>query len=178
MKSIYLISILSLALGGYVLNSNNIKSDRCPTIPPINDFKVDEYLGSWFEILHSKDFIWDYDCECIQANYTLINNRLLVDNSCNRFGKEVNAIGNGNNLGGGKFSINFGFISAPYEVAYIDEDYEFSIVVSCIDLPLFKPYVWLLSRHNKLYNQNLNFYLEKINNLGFQTDDLIINKSC
>jgi lipocalin len=157
---------------------NNEVSQKCPMIPKIENFKVEEYLGNWNEILHSKDFIWDYGCECIQANYTLDNSSLIVNNSCIRFGEEVNSIGKGVYQGYGKFLVSFGLFYAPYEVAYIDDDYETSIVISCINLPIFKPYVWLLSRHNKLYNQNLNFYLEKINNLGFKTDELIINKSC
>ena len=163
----------------YLGFSNNNNTSKCPNIPKIENFKVDEYLGNWNEILHSKDFIWDYGCECIQANYTLNNdNTLIVNNSCSRFGKEVNSIGKGLYKGYGKFLVSFGLFYAPYEVAYIDEDYETSIVVSCINLPIFKPYVWLLSRHSKLYNQNLDFYIEKINNLGFNREDLIINKSC
>lgn len=178
MKYFYLLTLLGFST--YLLASNNsITRSKCPYIPPISDFKVDEYLGNWHEILHSKDFIWDYGCQCIQANYTLSpTNSLIVNNSCNRFGQDVNAIGKGSYKGGGKFSVSFGLFSAPYEVAYIDEDYETSIVVSCIDLPIFKPYVWLLSRQEKVYNSSLNFYLEKIKNLGFNENDLVINKSC
>lgn len=176
MKYFYILSVLGLTT--YLLNSQTIISSKCPNIPDIKDFKVDEYLGDWHEILHSKDFIWDYGCECIQANYTLSNNNLVVNNSCNRFGKDVSSIGKGIYKGGGKFSVSFGLFSAPYEVAYIDEDYENSIVVSCIDLPLFKPYVWLLSRQPKMYNLTLDFYLDKIKNLGFDKTDLVINKSC
>jgi apolipoprotein D and lipocalin family protein len=176
MKNLYIISILGLTT--FLLNFNNTSFvKKCPAIPPIKNFNVEEYLGNWHEVLHSKDFIWDYGCEYIQANYTLdIDNNLIVNNSCYRFGKEVSAIGKGTYQDGGKFFVSFGLFSAPYEIAYIDEDYENSIIVSCIDLPLFKPYVWLLSRQPYMFNYTLNNYLEKIENLGFNKKDLIINK--
>lgn len=178
MKYFYIISILSITTYLGLFTNNN--STKCPNIPNIVNFKIEEYLGNWYEILHSKDFIWDYGCECIQANYTVDNhNKLIVNNSCNRFGKEVNAIGSGIYKGGGKFSITFGLFSAPYEIAYIDEDYDISIVVSCINLPLFKPNVWLLSRQPKIGDMSkLNLYLEKIRNLGFSNKEISINKSC
>ena len=176
MKYFYIISILGLTT---FLLKNESNSRRCPNISAIKNFNPEEYLGNWYEILHSKDFIWDYQCQCIQANYTLDrDSNIIVNNSCNRFGKEVNAIGKGVYEGGGKLSVSFGLFSAPYQVAYIDEDYQHSIVVSCIDLPLFKPYVWLLSRQPRLYNSSLNFFLEKIKTLGFDEKDLIINKAC
>ena len=177
MKIFYIASFLTLTT--FLLNFNINTNNRCPSIPEIKNFNPEEYLGNWHEILHSKDFIWDYDCECIQANYTLASNKqLIVNNSCNRFGKDVSVIGKGTYKGDGKFSVMFGLFSAPYEVAYIDKDYEHSIVVSCIDLPLFKPYVWLLSRQPKINNIDLNFYLDKIVNIGFNKKDLIINKPC
>lgn len=175
MKYFYILSVLGLTT--FLLNFNNTYVKRCPNVPYIKDFKPEEYLGNWHEILHSKDFIWDYGCKCIQANYTLDNdNNLTVNNSCNRFGQEVSAIGKGIYKGGGKFAVSFGLFSAPYEVAYIDEEYENSIVISCIDLPLFKPYVWLLSRQPYMYNYTLSYYLDKIESLGFNKKDLIINE--
>jgi lipocalin len=63
MKYFYIISILGLTT---FLLRNESNSSRCPNISPIKNFSTDEYLGNWHEIVHSKDFIWDYQCECIQ----------------------------------------------------------------------------------------------------------------
>jgi lipocalin len=48
------------------------------------DFDVKRYMGVWFEQGRSKNFIFDHNCFCTTANYTLEEGYIGVANRCRK----------------------------------------------------------------------------------------------
>jgi lipocalin len=71
-------------------------------------FDLTEYLGTWYEILHSPTWFETTDNYNTMAEYSLDQGSTIsVKNSTMRLGKVYESIGTGKYLGDGKFIIDF-----------------------------------------------------------------------
>ena len=148
-----------------------------PHIPPISNFEIEKYLGTWHEIART-DNSFEKGCTDVQAVYSnRLDGGIDVINSCFVNGKKRTAKGvayfvdGRKNVGELKVSF-FRPFYGTYRVIYIDEGYQNAIVYG--GSPAF---VWILSRSSTIHNSTLQNLLDKIKNFNLDEKNLIIKSS-
>lgn len=146
-----------------------------PNIPILKDFDAARYLGQWYEIKRL-DHIFERGISDAHAEYTeLTDGQFLVTNTGMKNGKQQQfiaiakptAIKNFYKI----FPQTFPFISADYRVAWVDADYQHAIVTSASF-----DYLWFLSRTPAIQPDTLKQMLTISQQLGFDTDKLIVGQ--
>jgi apolipoprotein D and lipocalin family protein len=143
-------------------------------VTPVTDFRVDDYLGTWYEIARL-DHSFERGLDNVTAEYSLRDDGgLTVVNrgypTEARQWKE--AVGKayfvrGKDEGFLKVSF-FGPFYGSYVVFEIDEEYRHAFVTS-----YKKSYLWLLSRTPTVEPQVIERFRQKTKDLGFDSDALI-----
>lgn len=150
----------------------------CATIPKgakaVKPFKKEKYLGKWFEIARM-DFKFERNLSQVTATYSLRN-----DGTIKVANRGFNAIKNEwkESVGKAKFIGRetearlkvsfFGPFYAGYNVIAIDPEYKYALVAG-----KSLKYLWILSRDRTIPNQVKQDYLEKAEELGYDTDKLV-----
>lgn len=163
--------ITVLFLGLFLFNS-------CTYIPEnvrsIEDFQVDRYLGTWYEIARTENR-FEKDLDNISAHYSLkANGDIDVFNSGFNIEKQAWKSANGT----AKFRDSkttaslkvsfFGPFYSGYNVIALDENYTYALVAGK-DLD----YLWILSREKTIPEDVLQDYLSKAEEVGYDTSKLI-----
>jgi apolipoprotein D and lipocalin family protein len=141
------------------------------TYLPVKDFKLENYLGTWYEIARF-DHSFEQGLTHVTAQYEMKENGMVrVINKGRKNGKEKIATGkakfNGDiHLGHLKVSF-FLFFYADYIIIYLDDNYETAIVTSGAD------YLWFLSRKPEISQDKKEQLIQLAKNNGFNTEKLI-----
>lgn len=140
----------------------------------VKDFKANKYLGKWYEIARF-DNRFEKGLDNVSATYTKIKqNKIRVINRGynkeKKNWKEAKGIALLNkNPEIGKLRVSFFWpFFGDYNILYIDEEYEHAIVGS-----KSKDYLWLLSRHYTINEEQKDMLTTKIENLGYDINNLI-----
>jgi len=158
---------LCLLLGGCVGIPKNVE--------PVQNFKLDHYLGSWYEIARL-DHSFERGLEQVTALYTLQNDggievRNRGYDPKKKLWKEVQ--GRAYFVGDptiGRLKVSFfGPIYAGYNIIALDEtNYRYALVCG-----YNRSQLWILSRTPTLDRWILNSLLSKAKELDFDVDQLI-----
>ena len=143
-------------------------------IEPVENFKVQPYLGTWYEIARL-DHSFERGLNQVTANYSLRDDggiRVLNKGYSSETGEWEDAEGRAyfvdeEDTGFLKVSF-FGPFFGSYIIFELDEDYQYSYV-SGPD----KSYLWFLSRTPEVTDSLKADFEEKARELGFDTDVLI-----
>ncbi|WP_435532830.1 lipocalin family protein [Vibrio hippocampi] len=143
-------------------------------VTPVNSFKLEPYLGTWYEIARL-DHSFERNLSNVTANYTL-----NADGSVKVINRGWNTVENRwseaegkakfveqDNVGYLKVSF-FGPFYGSYIVYYLEPDYSVSLVSGPNH-----DYFWILSRTPNISEQQLSRYISIANGAGFNTDALI-----
>lgn len=114
----------------------------------VKDFAPERYLGTWYEIQSTRP-IFQRDCKCVKAEYSKIDETTLkVLNSCYQEDGTIRTATGTARIKDlerpSRLEVKIGPISiggVNYVVTEIGENYEYSVVVSPGNSP-----VWILSR--------------------------------
>ncbi len=151
----------------------------CTGIPngltAVNDFEVDKYLGTWYEIARL-DHHFERGLNNITATYSLRDDGgvTVINKGWNQeSGKWEQAEGKAYFAGQpneGKLNVTFfGPFYGAYNIIDLDKkDYSYSLVTGPD-----RSYFWILSRTKQLPNNIQNSLIAKAKDLGFATDKLI-----
>jgi len=125
-----------------------------------------KYLGLWYEYSHSENFIFENNCKCVTAEYTLDNNNIIVNNTCITNNYISNIIGEAiiDSDIDGRLDVKFYKFQKydPYDIVYLTKSYDVAVVLSC-------EYMWFLTRYK---NPDINLINDAISNIS----NLIFNK--
>lgn len=167
-----------LLLGAIITIGITTFLTSCATIPknanPVQNFDVDKYLGSWYEIARF-DFRFEKDMNNVMAQYKLNEkNNVEVLNSGYNYKKEewVSAKGvakfrGDKNTAALKVSF-FGPFYAGYNVIALDHNYKYALVAG-----KSLKYLWILSREKSIPERIKTNYLKIAQNIGYDTSKLI-----
>ncbi|MEN2436645.1 lipocalin family protein [Weeksellaceae bacterium A-14] len=155
--------------------------NSCSSIPEkakaVEDFDVNKYLGTWYEIARF-DFTFEEDVDNVSAQYSLDKNgNVIVLNSGfnTKKAKWTKADGlakfRGNkNVAELKVSF-FGPFYAGYNVVALDDDYRYALIAGKnLD------YLWILSRQKSIPENIKTKYLKIAQEIGYNTSKLIWTK--
>ncbi len=167
----------SIILTSLIMLSTIIISAKSPdqTIKSTFEFKLDKYLGTWYEIARF-DHSFERGLEGATANYSLMDNgKIKVVNSGykNGFNGKLNtAIGKAklaspNTPRNLKVSF-FLFFYSPYNILELDENYQYALIGSNSS-----KYLWILSRTPEIDDKLYNSILEKATKRGYDVSKLI-----
>jgi len=150
----------------------------CAKTPPstnaITGFELQKYLGTWYEVARF-DHSFERGLSNVTANYSLrpdgkvkVVNRGFKSKS-NTWSESVGKakFAGDKNIGSLKVSF-FGPFYGAYNIVKLDDDYQYSLVVSS-----GYNYLWLLSRTKTMPEEIKKAYLQKAQELGFDTEKLI-----
>lgn len=151
----------------------------CTSVPkgiePVKNFKIDNYLGTWYEIARF-DHSFEEGLDRVFAHYSLRDDGGVdvVNRGYNAQNKEwEEAKGKAyfvddESLGHLKVSF-FGPFYSSYVVFYLDHsDYQYALVSGPS-----RDYLWLLSRQKTLPQSVLNLLIREASAAGFDTSKLI-----
>lgn len=150
----------------------------CASIPPkataVNDFDVDKYLGTWYEIARF-DFRFERDLDNTSAQYALnIKGHVNVLNSGYNYVKNEWTKADGKAKFREEKSIAklkvsfFGPFYAGYNVVALDKDYQYALVAGKnLD------YLWILSRQKTIPDSVKAEYVKIAQEIGYDTSKLI-----
>ena len=166
--------ILALTLGAAAL----IYTSSCASIPKgasaVKPFDVNKYLGKWYEIAR-KDFKYEKNLNNVTADYSLNKDgSIRVVNRGYDVVKEEwkESVGKAKPVGDpkeGRLKVSFfGPFYSGYNVIDIDPDYQY-VLVAGDDLKN----LWILSRRPTIPEDIQNRYLQKAQEIGYDTSDLV-----
>jgi len=165
MRSVFILSFLLLA--GCVGVPNDIT--------PVNNFKLERYLGKWYEIARL-DHSFERGLSRVSANYSLrsdggvkvLNRGYSVQKNSWKEAEGKAYFVEGPDTGYLKVSF-FGPFYGAYVVFELDHaGYQYSLVSGPN-----KSYLWLLSRSPTLDDATKSRLIQKATDLGFDTRQLI-----
>jgi apolipoprotein D and lipocalin family protein len=164
MKKYFLLILLALVSCGGVPDD----------VKPVNDFKIERYLGVWYEIARF-DHSFEKGLQRVTANYTLrpdggvkvINRGFLAEKSKWKESEGKAFFADGDDKGYLKVSF-FGPFYASYVIFYLDENYQYSLVTGHN-----KSYFWILSRTPHIDDATRAMLVGKATALGFNMEKLI-----
>lgn len=168
-KSLLLLSAVAVGTTVYQL----LKPIRS-TVPVVQGFVPDKYLGIWHEIARL-DFFWEKNMKNVTATYTLNDDgSIRVDNKGYDMVKEKNK----QNIGKAKFVRNtdegalkvsfFGPFYSGYNIVRVDNDYDTALVFGeNLD------YLWILSRTKTIPEDIKKQYLDYAKKSGYAIDKLV-----
>ena len=122
----------------------------CPSISGVGDFELTKYLGTWYEIIRSKDIPFEKG-NCVQTHYSVLpTGKVNVTNSEARNGELVYAYGQAycDNTGYANCHVSFSAWSPDGGYQVLSTDYnQHAVVFSCFSIGVYHwSYGWLLSR--------------------------------
>ncbi len=145
-----------------------------PDVQPVSNFKSERYLGQWYEIARIENR-FEKGMTQVTANYSMrADGGIKVVNKGYKPNKQKWKTANGkayfvDGQDKGHLKVSFfGPIYGPYVVFELDENYQYSFVTNHN-----KRYLWLLSRTPTISDRVKSKFLNKINAMGFDTEDLI-----
>ena len=167
MKVLIILSIVSL-----MCVNSSFSWGSCPKATLQSDFNLSQYMGTWYEMIRSKDMKYEKG-DCNKAEYSLSNGQVTVVNS-----EVVNGIWS--NITGSAYCsseepaqcyVKFSDYAPAGDYEVVATDYKkFAIVYSCFSIGIGHwAWAWILSRDPKL---NYSFLLPIITNLGISFDSL------
>lgn len=150
----------------------------CSTIPKgaeaVKPFEKEKYLGTWYEMARM-DFYFEKNLNNTTANYSLNSNGTIkVDNQGYNTKKEKwsQAIGKAKFVedeNTAKLKVSFfGPFYAGYNVIAIDADYKYALVAGSS-----LKYLWILSREKSIPEAIKKDYLQKAEEIGYTTSNLL-----
>ena len=160
-------------------NGVNSELAGCTGIPvgvtPIDGFKIDRYIGTWYEIARL-DHSFERGLTNISATYTPRDDGGIdvINKGWNQAGgKWQQAEGKAYFIGSpdiGRLKVSFfGPFYGGYNIIDLDKkDYAYAMVVGPD-----KSYFWILSRTRQLPKATLESLIDSAKRLGFATDQLI-----
>jgi apolipoprotein D and lipocalin family protein len=145
------------------------------SVTSVNDFELDKYLGKWYEIARL-DHSFERGMEQVTAEYSLredggvqVKNRGFSKKSNKWSEAEGKAFFVGKSRHGYLKVTFFGPFYGSYVVFELDKDqYQYAFVSG----PNIS-YLWLLSRTPTVDEDLLSRFIEKAQNLGFETEKII-----
>ena len=164
------LAIVALTLSLVACSSTGVPQG----IEPINDFELERYLGTWFEVARLENE-FERGLDSVTATYSLKNNGQV--HVLNRGWKTsqsewVAAVGRAkfvkaSNVGHLAVSF-FGPFFGSYVIFELDDDYEYAWV-SGKD----RSTLWYLSRSPEVDAESLARFRERAKELGFSQDNII-----
>jgi len=147
-------------------------------VPVVEDFKLDQYLGTWYEIARL-DHSFERGLEKVTANYSLRDDGgvHVVNRGYNAAkGEWDEAIGKAYFVGSrdtGQLKVSFfGPFYGGYNIVELDhENYQYSLVAGPN-----RSYLWILARSPHLDRAIVDELVARAAQLGFATDELIFVK--
>ena len=148
----------------------------CSNSPKIEEnfkFSIEKYLGRWYEVKRF-DHSFEKGLKEVTANYTLERNGKIsvVNRGIDSKNKESIFYATAKQTDVPNFlkvyPNAFPIIGAQYNVAWISDNYNYAIVTSSS----FK-YLWFLSREKSIPLNIYNEMIQKVEALGFKTENLI-----
>ena len=144
-------------------------------VQPVDEFDLQRYLGKWYEIARL-DHSFERGLDHVTAEYSLREDGgIRVINkgfsTANNNWKEIEGKAyfvRDPNEGYLKVSF-FGPFYGSYVVFDLDKEYQYAFVAG-----VNKSYLWLLARTPTVSEELIKQFVEKANDLGFETGDLII----
>ncbi|GAA03777.1 lipocalin family protein [Photobacterium leiognathi] len=153
---------------------NGCTTGKPETITPVSSFKLNKYLGTWYEIARL-DHSFERNLDKVSATYSM-----NADGSVKVINKGFNtqkqqwqeAVGKAKfvktqDIGYLKVSF-FGPFYGSYIIFYLEPDYSTALISS-----YNYEYLWLLSRQKQLTTEQLQKYLTIAQQAGFDTNKLI-----
>jgi len=169
-KKLFSTSLLSI-VGFFTFNS-------CSTIPDgavaVRPFKVEKYLGKWYEIARL-DFKYERGLNNTTAEYSFRDDgKIKVDNK--GFNSETKewkqAVGKAKFAGDKDVAMLkvsfFGPFYSGYNVIALDDDYKYALVAG-----KNLKYLWILSRETTIPDDVKQNYLKTAEGIGYKTSDLL-----
>lgn len=150
-------------------------TDSPDGVTVVTGFEIDRYLGTWYEIARL-DHSFERGLSAVTANYSLRDDggvRVVNRGYNEKTGEWDEAIGKAyfvgaSNIGQLKVSF-FGPFYGGYNIIELDESgYQYSLVAGPD-----RDYLWILSRTAQMQPDVLQSLVNKANELGFATDELI-----
>lgn len=150
----------------------------CSSIPQrakaVHDFKVEKYLGTWYEIARF-DFRFEKDLNNVSAQYSLNDlGNVVVLNSGYDYNKQQWKKADGlakfrgdKNVAELKVSF-FGPFYAGYNIVALDPDYRYALIAG-----KNLEYLWILSRTKTIPEEIKTQYLQIAQKIGYDTTKLI-----
>lgn len=144
-----------------------------PKISANNEFKIDKYLGKWYEIKRY-NHKFEKGLKNVQAEYSFIEpgKVKVLNTGINNLGekKEFHAIAKVHNAPNffRVYPESFSLVSGRYNVAWIDDNYQYAIVTSGS-----YNYLWFLSRKKEIPNDIYQEMISFVEKLGYDTSKLI-----
>lgn len=166
-----LLLLVGAAAGAVVYN---IWKPVRSTLPVIQDFELDRYLGLWYEIARL-DFHWEKNLKNVTAEYSLnVDRTVKVINTGTdmrtqkiKRSKGKAKLAGEPNLGALRVSF-FGPFYAGYNIMHVDGNYEYALVFGDnLD------YMWILSRSKTIPNEIRDMYLGYAEQSGYAVKDLV-----
>lgn len=145
-------------------------TDLCATVPDAQNFSVEKYLGLWYEI-EVTPYVFERNCFCTRANYTLGQSDVIVQNECHKgskTGKLQSIIGSASvkdKADAARLEVEFfgALTKSPYIV--LDTDYkQYALVLSCSGF--LGDTMWILSRTPQLDGAVRDALVSKADALG------------
>ena len=146
------------------------------TVKPVQQFELDRYLGKWYEVARL-DHSFERGMQSVTARYTLREDGgiTVLNRGYDTHTQEwTEAEGKAyfvseSNIGHLKVSF-FGPFYGSYVIFELDKsDYQYAFVAG-----MNTDYLWLLSRTPTVSESLLNHFVQRSNDLGFDTDQLIL----
>jgi len=145
-------------------------------VEPVKDFKMERYLGQWYEIARL-DHSFERGLSAVTANYSVrddggikVVNRGLKDETDQWEQAEGKAYPVGSKDEGHLKVSFFGPFYGSYVIFELDTaDYQYAFVAG-----MNTDYLWLLSRTPRINDELLAHFLEKAGGLGFDINRLIM----
>lgn len=143
-------------------------------VHPVDGFELERYLGKWYEIARL-DHSFERGLDRVTAEYSLredggirvINKGFSIENNNWREIEGKAYFVRDSNEGYLKVSF-FGPFYGSYVVFDLDEEYQYAFVSG-----VNKSYLWLLARTPTVSEALIERFVERANDLGFETDRLI-----
>ncbi len=139
--------------------------------PAVTPFELDRYLGRWYEIARLPHY-FERDMTAVTADYSLRpDGKIRVVNSGVRDGNPHSATAvavPGGDPETGMLRVSFFRpFYADYRIIHLEPDYSAAIVTSGTT-----DYLWILARSPQISASQLNDYLNRIRNWGFDVEKL------
>jgi apolipoprotein D and lipocalin family protein len=147
--------------------------EKPQNVKPVENFKLNEYLGTWYEIVRL-EHRFEKGMEAITATYSMRDdNGVKILNKGYKTAQKEWSDAEGKAYFVGASDEGFLKVSffGPFYGSYVvmDTDYKTYTMISGPDLSYF----WILSRTPKLDQETLNKLLAKAKDAGFDTSVLI-----
>ncbi|MFP4664336.1 MAG: lipocalin family protein [Bacteroidales bacterium] len=150
----------------------------CSTIPEgvtaVSPFDKEKYLGKWYEIARF-DYKYEEGLNNTTANYSVRDDgKIKVINRGYDYEEGIwkEAVGKARFVRSDTIAMLkvsfFGPFYAGYNVIAIDPDYKYALVAGDS-----REYLWILSREKTIPEDIRNSYVNKAEDLGFDTSELI-----